>query len=114
MSYDPDAYHAIAFTSPEEAAGFIAALSRKLGSPEASLDRESPGVVEVLARTTATAVEVYLSGPAFAAAHHAFSPLPESREINRNAIPLDRTLIIDGMNPVAMGMDDVAPRLARG
>lgn len=109
-SIDPE-YRVIEFERSDEAVGFIAALSRQLSSPQSSRGPDSGGAVEVFSRSGPGHVEVFLSGPAFAAAERAFSPVPASRAVSRSEIPVDRTLIIDGMNPVAMGIDDVAPRL---
>ncbi|HEY8165757.1 MAG TPA: hypothetical protein VIF83_09420 [Gemmatimonadaceae bacterium] len=109
-SIDPE-YRVIEFERSDEAAGFIAALARQLSSPQAARGPDSGGAVEVFSRSGPDHVEVFLSGSAFAAAQRAFSPIPDSRAVSRNEIPVDRTLIIDGMNPVAMGIDDVAPRL---
>jgi len=110
------------FAHHDEAAAFVAALSRLLDSPKAGpppppphppAGRRSP--VEVWARSAVAAegVRLFLSDTALAIAKESFSPVPIVRTIKRASLPDDSFLIIEGGVSPAWGVAEASTRLSR-
>ena len=102
------------FPHHEEAAAFVAALSRFLNSPTGSAYSTRGTLVEVWAESSASgAVLLFLSKTALTAAESAFSPLRVERTVNRKALPAASVLVIEGGKTPSWGASDAANRLAR-
>jgi len=99
-------FHAMQFDDLDEAAAFIAALSRQIAG-QLSFRRE--GDTEVAAVVRGSGAIVYLSGDAFAAAERAFGALPESRVTGRP--PATSTPVITSGALEPFGRDDVLRKL---
>jgi hypothetical protein len=115
------------FVHHDEAAAFVAALSRFLNSPDApragkpkskskskSKSRlKSP--IEVWARSPVAAegVVLFLSDAAQSAADKAFSPVPIGRIIKRASLPDECFLIIEGGVTPAWGAAEASARLSK-
>lgn len=135
------------FAHHDEAAAFVAALSRYLDSPRiaaaaaakpkkgtatgASPKRKKSGAagtskskkgvagssnpkIEVWARSPVASegVLLFLSATALAAAESAFSPVPVTRTIKREALPDECFLIIEGGVTPAWGAAEASARLS--
>lgn len=108
-----DEFHVLEFEHHDEAASFVAALSRFLGSPASTRAMgESP---EVWARSPVhrEAVKLFLNDRAFEAAESAFAPVPSHKTVSRQALP-DECFLILGDNTSASGADEASARLTRG
>ena len=101
------------FAHHDEAAAFVAALSRLLDSPNAGPSGQSP--VEVWARSAVAAegVRLFLSDGALAVAKGAFSPVPVVRTVKRASLPDDSFLIIEGGVSPAWGISEASTKLSR-
>ena len=115
----PKEFHVMEFAHHDEAAAFVAALSRFLDSPQAgsalagptSLKRSS---VEVWARSAVRAegVRLFLSDKALEAAQSAFSPVPVVKIVQRGSLPDECFLIIEGGVTPAWGATEASARLS--
>jgi hypothetical protein len=108
-----DTYHLVEFDRTVEAAAFVAALARVLNSPRGASFVTRPESLEVrsLAARPGGAVGLYLSDAAFEAATAAFDPLPAASTLQRDALPADCVMIIQG-RPSAWGIADAERRLS--
>jgi hypothetical protein len=133
MSVDsrPREFHVMEFAHHDEAAAFVAALSRFLVSPRGAGHAESPqkalhkrsasgsrraAPVEVWARSPVASegVALFLSETALVAAKAAFSPVPIARTIRRAALPDESFLIIEGGVTPEWGAAEASARLSTG
>jgi hypothetical protein len=110
-------FQVLEFAKVDEAAAFIAALSRFLASPRGAQFLVPPEGVEIASRATQApgfvdVVEVYLSDAAWRAANAAFAPVPAARPRAREALPADRVVVVHGRTRVALGLEEVRRRLA--
>jgi hypothetical protein len=111
----PRKFHVMEFAHHDEAAAFVAALSRFLNSPKSgggSGHRRSP--VEVWARSPVASegVLLFLSDAALKAAESAFSPVPVARTVKRESLPDECFLIIEGGVTPAWGAAEASARLS--
>jgi GNAT superfamily N-acetyltransferase len=106
-----DAFHVLEFDHHDEAAAFVAALSRIIGSP-ANVGNPEP--VEVWARSPVhrESVKLFLNDRALEAAQAAFSPVPSHKTVSRQALP-DECFLIIGDNTTAWGADEASARLTQ-
>jgi GNAT superfamily N-acetyltransferase len=107
---EPREFHVMEFGHHDEAAAFVAALSRLLQSPALSAGH---GAVEVWARSPVAAegVLLFLSDDALEAASAGFSPVPVVRTVSREALPDESFLIIEGGVTPAWGAAQASARL---
>ena len=107
-----DEFHVLEFEHHDEAAAFVAALSRFVSSP--AHDRVEKEPLEVWARSPVhrESVKLFLSDGALAAANAAFSPLPSHKTISRQSLP-DESFLIIGDNTAAWGTDEASARLTQ-
>ena len=107
-------YHVLAFERTNEAAAFVAALSRYLNSPPGAGFVSAPASVEVWSYSPPTEerIEVYLSGGALAAVTAVFAPVPVIAVRRGAALPTDCVMIIGGdQRPAAWGLAEAERRL---
>jgi GNAT superfamily N-acetyltransferase len=106
-------FHVMEFTHHDEAAAFVAALSRLLESPQAAGVRGDRSRVEVWARSPVATegVRLFLSEDALAAAESKFAPVPVVRTIKRESLPDESFLIIEGGVTPAWGAGDASAKL---
>ena len=108
------ALHVMEFAHHDEAAAFVAALSRFLNSPTGSPYSTPGSLVEVWAESRGSGeVVLFLSKDALTAAESAFSPVRVERTVNRKALPAASFLVIEGGRTPSWGASDAAARLAR-
>ncbi|GAC1417791.1 MAG: hypothetical protein NVSMB53_16810 [Gemmatimonadaceae bacterium] len=102
------------FAHHDEAAAFVAALSRFLHSPESDASAPRRSSVEVWARSPVASegVLLFLSDAALRAAEAAFSPVPVARTIKRESLPDESFLIIEGGVTPAWGAAEASARLS--
>jgi hypothetical protein len=102
------------FVHHDEAAAFVAALSRFLNSPDAPRGGKKKSPIEVWARSPVAAegVVLFLSDAAQAAADKAFS-VPIGRIIKRASLPDECFLIIEGGVTPAWGAAEASARLSQ-
>lgn len=93
-----DEFHVVEFEHHDEAASFVAALSRLLQSPPLASRADRQQQVEVWARSPVASegVRLFLSADALAAAQSGFSPIPVARTVKRSSLPDESFLIIEG------------------
>src|SRR3954465_3368721 len=110
---DPLEFHVMEFGHHDEAAAFVAALSRLLQSPTLDAGADDRGGVEVWARSPVAteAVRLFLSDGALAAARTGFSPVPVLRTIKRESLPDESFLIIEGGVTPAWGAAEASAKL---
>ncbi len=106
-----DEFHVLEFEHHDEAAAFVAALSRFVSSPSGRADGDS---LEVWARSPVhrESVKLFLNQRALDAAQAAFSPLPSHKTVSRQALP-DECFLIIGDNTAAWGADEASARLTQ-
>jgi len=107
-------FHPLRFASTDEAAAFIAALSRALNSPDRVAVAKTTGSVEVWidrAPSQAAAV-VYLSDAALDAAVAAFPPVPVLTAVLNDMLPAGCRQVIGGRQHPSWGMAEVQRLLA--
>lgn len=106
-----DEFHVLEFEHHDEAAAFVAALSRILSSPSHSEDRAA---VEVWARSPVhkESVKLFLSDGALETAQSAFSPVPAHKTVSRQSLP-DECFLIIGDNVAAWGAEEASARLTQ-
>lgn len=111
-SRHPAEFHVMEFSHHDEAAAFVAALSRLLESPAATAG-SGPADVEVWARSPVATegVRLFLSDTALAAAESSFAPIPVVRTIKRDSLPDESFLIIGGGVTPAWGADRASAKL---
>ena len=107
-----DAFHVLEFDHHDEAAAFVAALSRFVSSP--SIIGDLPQSIEVWARSPVhrESVKLFLNDRALDAAQTAFSPVPSHKTVSRQALP-DECFLIIGDNTAAWGADEASARLTQ-
>jgi GNAT superfamily N-acetyltransferase len=105
-----DEFHVLEFEHHDEAAAFVAALSRFVSSPQHPSD--SAESMEVWARspTNRESVRLFLSDRALAAAEAVFSAVPSHKTVARQALP-DESFLIIGDNTGAWGAEEASARL---
>lgn len=114
-------FHVMEFVHHDEAAAFVAALSRFLNSPDApragkpKAKAKSKAPIEVWARSPVASegVVLFLSDAAQAAADKAFSPVPIGRIVKRASLPDECFLIIEGGVTPAWGAAEASARLSQ-
>jgi hypothetical protein len=128
-------FHVMEFVHHDEAAAFVAALSRFLNSPDAphagkpkakskakakskskaKAKSKSKSPIEVWARSPVASegVVLFLSDAAQTAADKAFSPVPIGRTIKRASLPDECFLIIQGGVTSAWGAAEASARLSQ-
>jgi hypothetical protein len=106
-------YHVLSFARTNEAAAFVAALSRYLNSPAGAAFVKAPSAVEVWSHSPSEErIEVYLSDGALAAVSAVFSPVPVVSTQRGSALPKDCVMIIGGdQRPAAWGLAEAERRL---
>jgi hypothetical protein len=107
-------FHPLRFGSTDEAAAFIAALSRALNSPERVAAARTAGSVEVWIDRdpSQTAAVVYLSDAALDAAVAAFPPVPVQTGVSKDRLPARCRQVIGGGQHPSWGMAEVQRLLA--
>ena len=107
-----DEFHVLEFEHHDEAAAFVAALSRVLSSP--SHAGGGTEAVEVWARSPVhkESVKLFLSDRALETAQAAFSPVPAHKTVSRQSLP-DECFLIIGDNVAAWGADEASARLTQ-
>lgn len=105
-----DEFHVLEFEHHDEAAAFVAALSRFVSSPGHAPGAEE--TLEVWARSPANreSVKLFLSDRALAAAQAAFSPVPTHKTVTRQSLP-DESFLIIGDDTAAWGAEEASARL---
>jgi hypothetical protein len=108
-------FHVMEFVHHDEAAAFVAALSRFLNSPDAPRGGKKKSPIEVWARSPVAAegVVLFLSNAAQTAADKAFSPVPVARIIKRASLPDECFLIIEGGVTPSWGAAEASARLSQ-
>jgi len=110
----PKKFHVMEFAHHDEAAAFVAALSRFLDSPKSGTGGSRQAKIEVWARSPVASegVLLFLSDTALAAAEKAFSPVPVARTVKRESLPDECFLIIEGGVTPAWGAAEASARLS--
>ena len=110
----PREFHVMEFAHHDEAAAFVAALSRFLDSPKSGTAAARQPTIEVWARSPVASegVLLFLSTAARSAAEKAFSPVPIARTIKRESLPDECFLIIEGGVTPAWGAAEASARLS--
>lgn len=114
MSALADDYHRVSFDDTEEAAAFVAALSRYLASPAGETCRSADSPIEIIAAhdVVAPAVGLYLSPGALRATAAGFG-LPDMVDRCRpDELPLDRQVVFGDSDRNACGRDEIVKRLS--
>jgi hypothetical protein len=106
-----DEFHVLEFEHHDEAAAFVAALSRYLSSP-ANVGQQKSSEVWARSPVHRESVKLFLSDGALAAATAAFSPLPSHKIVSRQSLP-DESFLIIGDNTAAWGADEASARLTQ-
>lgn len=106
-------FHVMEFAHHDEAAAFVAALSRLLESPR-PVAADDTRTVEVWARSTVASegVRLFLSDSALAAAESGFAPVPVVRTVKRDSLPDESFLIIQGGITPAWGAAEASAKLS--
>lgn len=110
----PREFHVMEFAHHDDAATFVAALSRFLDSPKGAGSGARRPPLEVWARSPVASegVLLFLSDTALQAAKKTFSPVPIARTIKREALPDESFLIIEGGVTPAWGKAEASARLS--
>jgi hypothetical protein len=114
MSVLADVYHRVSFDDTEEAAAFVAALSRYLASPAGDACRSADSPIEIIAAhdVVPPAVGLYLSAGALRATAAGFG-LPDMVDRCRpDELPMDRLVVLGDADRLAYGRDDIVKRLS--
>jgi hypothetical protein len=108
-------FHPLRFDSTDEAAAFIAALSRALNSPHRVAAARTSGSVEVWIDRgpSQSAAVVYLSDAALDAAVAAFPPVPVQTAVSKDLLPAGCRQIIGGGQHPSWGIAEMLAMLAR-
>jgi hypothetical protein len=99
--------HELTFEAVDEAAAFVAALTRQLSSPRTDLTDAGP--IDIAIAVTAAGGSVYLSPDALAAAERAFGATPPSRILADR--PEESVVIVTERARTPLGRDDILRRL---
>ncbi len=102
-------FHQIAFDAVEEAAAFVAALSRQLAAPRSDLIGAGPLEVSIAVRESGA--DVYLTPSALASAERAFGAVPSSNKVVD--LPSGTVPFIRDSVGTYLSRDDVLRALAR-
>ena len=107
-----DEFHVLEFDHHDEAAAFVAALSRFINSPGNTGARTK--ALEVWARSPVhqESVKLYLNDLALAAAQVAFAPLPTNKTVSRQSLP-DESFLIIGDGTGSWGAEEASARLTQ-
>lgn len=110
----PREFHVMEFAHHDDAAAFVAALSRFLDLPKGVGSGARRPPLEVWARSPVASegVLLFLSDTALVAAKKTFSPVPIARTIKREALPDESFLIIEGGVTPAWGKAEASARLS--
>lgn len=106
-------FHVLEFDRRQEAAAFIAALSRFLYSPRAEAHTAEDIEVWALALPSGDGVRLYLSDGSLAAAEAEFSPVRLGGTIRGEAMPTGSFLMIKGGETPALGAAEAELRLTK-
>ena len=109
---NPKHYHVVLFDRVEEAAAFVAALSRFLSSPEGT-SASIPRPIEVWAIVLANdgGAEVYLSDGAFAATVAGLAPPVTAGVRDAHEVTIAAARLITDGDPIAYTTGDIMIRL---
>ena len=109
-----DDYHRLPFDSSDDAAAFVAALSRFVNGPAGQMYRNVDPPIEVWAEPTtgAPALTLYLSSAAVQATAAGFAQPPALERCRVDEFPPRRALIFGRDDRGAYGKDDIVRRLA--
>jgi len=104
-------YHLLHYTDINEAAAFVAALSRFLSSPQGSTYFRPSAAAEVWSRVIGSAdsiehIEVYLNNSALAAALEAFGGFLGVVTLRGNLMPKDCVALIGAGGAEAWGLEE--------
>ena len=105
-------FHVLEFDHHDEAAAFVAALSRLINSPgNAGVSKQA---LEVWARSPVRqeSVKLYLNDLALTAAQVAFPPLPTHKTVSRQSLP-DECFLIIGDGTGSWGAEEASARLTQ-
>ncbi|HJP60757.1 MAG TPA: GNAT family N-acetyltransferase [Gemmatimonadaceae bacterium] len=107
-----DEFHVLELDHHDEAAAFVAALSRFINSPGNA--GASTKALEVWARSPVhqESVKLYLNDQALAAAQIAFGPLPSHKTVSRQLLP-DECFLIIGDGTGSWGAAEASARLTQ-
>ncbi len=104
-------FQVVEFDRRQEAAAFVAALSRVLNSPRG--DTYVPRAVEIWADTTsADSVRLFLSNAAVEVAESVFAPVRVGGTVNKESASRGHRLIIEGGVTPAWGLDEAEAQLS--
>ena len=106
-------YYLATFDRLDEAAAFIAALSRFVHSPRGAAFADARARVEVsaVAGRPEQRVDVYLTKHALAATSEAFGSFAATELGPTSSLPSKRITLIDGSRPTAYGKDELIHQL---
>ena len=113
MSALADDYHRVSFDDTEEAAAFVAALSRYLASPAGDACRAADSPIEIIAAhdVVPPAIGLYLSAGALRATAAGFG-LPDMVDRCRpDELPVERQVVFADHDRNAFGRDEIVKRL---
>jgi hypothetical protein len=106
-------FHTLDFAHHDEAAAFLAALSRFLHSPRGAVTQASPASPRVWAsaRASEEGAKLFLNDSALRAAEEAFSPIHTSKTIGEAALPVGSFLIIEAGRTPPLGAAEASAGL---
>jgi hypothetical protein len=110
-------YHVLAFAHDEQAAAFVAALSRLLSSPQGNVHPARAGAVQVWWHRQGSegSLLIFLSEAALQAASSGFAPLPVAGSLSGEVLPEGSALLFDGHERIpAWGLQEAQCRLTTG
>jgi hypothetical protein len=96
-------YHGISFRDVQEAAAFLAALSRFLNTPDGSGDLHA---VEIWGQSADDAITLFLNDETFNATAGAFGQPPSAETYSGVSMPDDGVLLIGGGSISAWGVEE--------
>ena len=105
-----DDYHRLSFTHPDDAAAFVAALSRFVHGPAGQAFREPTARIEIWAASS-PAIALYLSPDAVRATATGFAQPPALERCRHNELPPQCVLILEPDDRTAYGRDDIVRRM---
>jgi len=114
MSALADDYHRVSFDDTEEAAAFVAALSRYLASPAGDACRSADSPIEIIAAhdVVPPAIGLYLSAGALRATAAGFG-LPDMVDrCKPDELPVERQVLLGDGDRAAFGRDEIVKRLS--
>ena len=105
---DDQTFHLMPFAQRNEAAAFVAAISRFLDSPRGAGYVEPPGAVQIWSHAGAShgAIDVYLTADALAAATAAFGAVVGVGTHPDMPLPPDCLLLIGADRAPTWGLED--------